>query len=101
MYRTRKLMLSGLIAAGIAAPLLALAAIVPIGGKVISVLPCKTGGYTYQVAGFGVGTGLFWYMPGTPTFLYGPPIMGKWVLGMGTPGGCGFPTTMIGSSPAI
>ena len=67
----------------IAAPLSA-AAFLPIGGKVVSVTVCPhIPGYIIGVAGFGVGSGLFWYLPGaTITYLYGPPVVGEWVLGL-------------------
>jgi hypothetical protein len=104
MHSLRKIMFGGLLAATLALPLVVSA--VPIGGKVVSVLPCpKSPGYIFVVAGFGVGTGAFWYLPGlTQTYLYTPPLIGQWVLGLSspTPAACGtLPALMTGTSLGI
>lgn len=95
---------SALLIVSLLLPITAGAVGIPIGGKVINILPCPphVPGYLYVVAGFGIGSGVFWYVPGTLTFLYGPPVIGKWVLGISAPAGaCGPATTMNGTSPAI
>ncbi|MDE1924995.1 MAG: hypothetical protein KGH79_02340 [Patescibacteria group bacterium] len=78
-------------------------AFLPIGGKIIAVHPCPplVPGYAIDVVGFGIGTGIFWYVPGvTLTYLYGPPFVGEWILGLAAPlGACGPATTMTGTSP--
>lgn len=103
MHKLLRFFAALLLTASLAIPLSAGALGVPIGGKVVSMIPCPFGvGYLYTVVGAGIGSGLFWYLPGVPTYLYGPPIIGRWVLGLAVPAaGCGLPTVMIGSSPAI
>ena len=75
-------------------------AFLPIGGKVVGMFPCiHGGGWTITVVGFGIGSGVFWYSPATVTFLYGPPFIGEWVLGMSdVPTLCGERATFVGTS---
>lgn len=76
-------------------------AFIPIGGKVVSVYPCPhLPGYLVTVVGFGIGSGVFWYLPGaTITYLYGPPFVGEWILGLAPAMGCTAPALMTGTSP--
>jgi len=88
-------------AAALLAPLSA-SAFLPIGGKVTTMVPCPhNAGWMVTVVGFGIGSGVFFYMPGaTLTYLYGPPIIGDWILGLSDlPTVCGERMTMIGTSP--
>jgi hypothetical protein len=93
-------MLAVAAAALLAAPLSAFA-FIPVGGKVVAVSPCPhLAGYLVTVAGFGIGTGVFWYLPGaTLTYLYGPPVIGEWILGLSPAMGCTAPMLMTGTSP--
>lgn len=84
-----------------ASPLYAFA-ISPIGGKVVAEVPCLHGpGFMVTVVGFGIGSGVFWYLPGASiAYLYGPPIIGEWILGVSdVPTGCGERITYSGTSP--
>jgi hypothetical protein len=95
-----KFIIAALTAVALAAPLSALA-FLPIGGKIVSEIPCPHSvGFIVTVVGFGVGTGVFWYLPGaTITYLYGPPILGEWILGLSdVPSTCGARMTMTGTS---
>jgi hypothetical protein len=79
-------------------------ALVPIGGKVVGPpIPCKAGGgYIVTVVGLGIGSGVFWYSPLSRPFLYGPPLPGKWVLGLSdVPAPCGLRVNLIGTSLGI
>ncbi|HEV8666273.1 MAG TPA: hypothetical protein VN665_00280 [Candidatus Paceibacterota bacterium] len=90
-------------AAVLASPLYAFA-ISPIGGKVTSMVPCPhNAGYIVTVVGFGIGSGVFWYVPGLSfAYLYGPPFVGEWILGMSdVPTGCGERITYSGTSPIL
>ena len=83
------------------APLSALA-ISPIGGKVVSMIPCPHNvGFIVTVVGFGIGSGVFWYIPGASiAYLYGPPFIGEWILGLSDfPSACGERITYAGTSP--
>jgi len=72
----------GLVAlAALAAPLPA-AAITPMGGYVTFLRPCNYGYLITVVNPGGIGSGDFIFTPGTITFLYGPPVIHTWVLGM-------------------
>ncbi len=86
----------------LAAPL-SVFAISPIGGKVVSEIPCiHGGGFIVTVVGFGIGSGVFWYLPGASfTYLYGPPVVGEWILGLSdVPNpACGERITYSGTSP--
>lgn len=102
MYFSRKFIVAAAVAAVVAAPLSAFA-ISPIGGKVISVVPSiHCGGLIVTVVGFGMGSGVFWYVPGLSiAYLYGPPIVGEWILGLSdipNPS-CGERITFSGTSP--
>jgi len=72
---------------------------IPIGGKVVSIFPClHNAGYLYAVAGFGIGSGVFWFVPGTLVYPIGPPVVGEWILGMAAPAGtCGAATLYEGT----
>lgn len=76
-------------------------AFLPIGGKVVSEVPClHGGGLIVTVVGFGLGSGVFWYSPLTLTYLYGPPLIGEWILGdSDIPTACGERALMTGTSP--
>lgn len=62
-------------------PLSALA-ITPVGGYVVFMRPCNYGYMITVVNPAGIGSGDFMWTPGTISFLYGPPILHTWVLGM-------------------
>lgn len=69
---------------------------IPIGGKVVGIIPCPhLAGYDYVVAGFGIGSGVFWYVPGTITYPFGPPVIGAWILGLAEPAGACAPGTLM------
>ena len=78
-------------------------AFIPIGGKVTGIVTClQGGGYLYTVVGFGIGSGVFLFAPGAITYPFGPPIVGRWVLGLSDiVSGCGARTSIIGSSLAL
>jgi len=101
MQIPRNFTLGLLVAATLLAPLSALA-ISPIGGKVVSMVPCPHSiGFIVTVVGFGIGTGIFWYLPGVSiAYPYGPPFIGEWILGMSdVPTYCGERITYSGTSP--
>jgi hypothetical protein len=101
MTLPQKFMFAALTAAVLVIPLSALA-ISPIGGKVVAEVPCEHGpGFMVTVVGFGIGSGVFWYIPGASfAYLYGPPVIGEWILGLSDiPSGCGERITYSGSSP--
>lgn len=104
MQSLHKWILATLLAVSLAIPLTTFA-LVPIGGKVVSVSPCPSNipGYLISVVGFGIGSGVFWYVPGaTLTYLYGPPLVGQWVLGMSDiPTTCGLRATFTGTGFGI
>jgi hypothetical protein len=81
MHVLSRLLVGALIAIGIAAPAMALAAIIPIGGKVTSVWPCLNGGIYFTVVGAGIGSGAFTFMPGSIMYPWGPPRPAVNVLG--------------------
>jgi hypothetical protein len=57
-------------------------AFTPMGGLVTFLRPCNTG-YLITVINPGlIGSGEYMWTPGTLSFLYGPPLIGEWVLGM-------------------
>lgn len=57
-------------------------AITPMGGLVTALVPCNTG-YLISVVNPGVlGSGLYMWTPGTINFLWGPPVVSSWVVGM-------------------
>ena len=100
MTLPQKFIIAAVTAAVLVAPFSALA-FIPIGGKVVAVSPCPhLAGYLVTVAGFGIGSGMFWYLPGaTLTYLYGPPFIGEWILGLSPSMGCTAPALMTGTSP--
>ncbi len=67
--------------AALAFPLSAMA-ITPVGGFVTLIRPCNTGYLLTVVNPLGVGSGEYMWTPGTVSFLFGPPILHTWVLGM-------------------
>ncbi len=101
MQNLEKIIISSLVAIFLLAPLSALA-FLPIGGKVTSEIPCPhSAGFLVTVVGFGVGSGIFWYLPGASiSYLYGPPVVGEWILGLSDiPSTCGERITFAGTSP--
>ncbi len=80
-------------------------AVIPFGGRTLTIIPCDIG--TLTTVGPPVG-GQYMYFPGTRTYLYGPPAPGKWLLGnagpvaictiSGFPVGGGLTMIMLGSS---
>lgn len=81
MQRLSKTFTAVLVGIGLAVPLITFAAIVPIGGRVTTWLPCTNGGYHINVVGAGVGSGAFVWLPGSLTFLNGPAFPGASILG--------------------
>ena len=82
MHTISRLLVTGLILVGLVAPLSTLAAIIPIGGRVITTKPCLGGGWYFTVAGFGgIGSGAFVWYPGSITYPYGLPRIGVNILG--------------------
>ena len=72
-------------------------AVTPVGGYVTFVRPCNSGYLITVINPWGVGSGEFMYTPGTISFLYGPPRIHTWVLGMtDVPLPC-----FIGASPPV
>ena len=101
MTLPQKFIIATITVALLAAPLSAFA-FLPIGGKIVSEIPCPTGpGFIVTVVGFGIGSGVFWYLPGASfAYLYGPPIIGEWILGLSDiPSTCGERITYSGTSP--
>jgi hypothetical protein len=57
-------------------------AITPMGGLVTALVPCNYGYLISVVNPGGIGSGLYMWTPATISFLWGPPILKSWVLGM-------------------
>jgi len=81
MHRLAKFAAAVTCFAALAFPFSALA-ITPMGGYVTFVRPCNTGYLITVINPWGIGSGEFMYTPGTISFLYGPPLIHTWVLGM-------------------
>ncbi len=89
MHTISRLLVTGLILAGLTAPLISQALIVPIGGKITKVVFCLNGGIYFTVLGFGAGAGAFTFTPGSILYPWGPPRPGVNVLGAAdVPYGC-------------
>lgn len=72
-------------------------AITPVGGYVTFVRPCDYGYLITVVNPLVIGSGEFMWTPGTISFLYGPPIMHTWILGItDAPLPCWIGTTFYG-----
>ena len=102
--RISRLIFSALLTVSLALPFSAYAIGYPIGGKVISAVPVPLcGGVVVTVVGLGgVGSGVFLYAPGVINYLYGPPIPGRWILGLSdVPTHCGLRASLVGTSFGI
>jgi len=79
----------------------ALAALgIPFGGPIITIIPCNTGAL---ITLGGPRPGQYMYMPGTRSFLFGPPIHpGQWLLGLfGPPVPCVVGLFVVGGGAII
>ncbi len=98
MRTLERLLVIALIVVGASAPLTAMAQVTlsrPFGGTVVSWTICAGG--IIQIVVAGPRPGIFAWMPGTLTFLNGPPKLGSRILGLALPATA--PVCFLGGFP--